>query len=204
MSPSVAPASETARSTTGTMLVRCARDASSGTTPPYTRWTSWERMTSDFCDTSSPEPSSTAAEVSSHEVSIPSIVVMSLLTGRLGQEPFYQSSMVRGVPVRGGQKLLPDDAVPPDDESFRIAEDVVLLDDLLFRIVENLECEFVLFHERANGRGVAGVIDAHCENLESLRREVAVERLDARHLDAAGKAPRRPHVDHHDLTAVIR
>src|SRR6185503_8454594 len=60
-----------ARSTTGTIAVRCARDAISGTTPPKMRWTSCERITSDLSETSSPAPSSTAADVSSHDVSIP-------------------------------------------------------------------------------------------------------------------------------------
>ena len=53
------PASLSARDTTGTMLVRCARDAISGTTPPKTLWMSCDRMTSDFCFTSSPVPSRT-------------------------------------------------------------------------------------------------------------------------------------------------
>ena len=49
MSSSVVAASASARSTTGTMLVRCARDAISGTTPPNTRWMSCERITSERC-----------------------------------------------------------------------------------------------------------------------------------------------------------
>ena len=64
------PASDKARRVTGSMAVRCARDANSGTTPPYTRWTSCERITSDFSDVESPEPSRIAADVSSHDVSI--------------------------------------------------------------------------------------------------------------------------------------
>jgi hypothetical protein len=58
------------------MEVRCARDASSGTTPPNTRCTSCERITSESSRTSSPAPVSTAAEVSSHEVSMPRMTVM--------------------------------------------------------------------------------------------------------------------------------
>src|SRR5689334_20429148 len=82
-------ASASARVTTGTIAVRCCRDAISGTTPPNTRWTSCERMTSDRIVTSSPEPSITDADVSSHDVSIPRMRVTrrasrSRLDGRVG------------------------------------------------------------------------------------------------------------------------
>ena len=57
--------------TTGTIALRCSRDASSGTTPPYfaciviCEATTLERMTLPF--------STTAAAVSSHEDSMPRI-----------------------------------------------------------------------------------------------------------------------------------
>src|SRR3974377_1530487 len=70
--------------TTGTMLVRWAREASSGTTPPKTACASWERITRDriAAEPRSPlpsplsPPSTTAADVSSHDVSMPSTSVM--------------------------------------------------------------------------------------------------------------------------------
>src|SRR5207247_7464046 len=61
------PASTRARSTTAGSAARWARLASSGTTPPNTWWMSCDRMTRLA---SSPE-TRTAADVSSHEVSMP-------------------------------------------------------------------------------------------------------------------------------------
>src|SRR5256886_4922918 len=61
------PASASARSTTAGRAARCARLASSGTTPPKILWMSCERMTR----LASSPFTRTAADVSSHEVSIP-------------------------------------------------------------------------------------------------------------------------------------
>src|SRR3954466_12356889 len=119
------------------MLVRCARDAISGTTPPNTRWMSCDKITSDFWVISSPLPSSTAAEVSSQEVSMPRMVVM--LLGALGEQSIDQRPGVGCVPVGGLHQLFPDDAIPPDDESLRVAGDVVGFGDLSPRVVEDLE-----------------------------------------------------------------
>src|SRR5206468_3836308 len=68
-SPSAMPASLAARRRTGTIVATCWRDATSGTTPPYTAWTL-------ICDATTSErtqrPSSTTdAAVSSQEVSMP-------------------------------------------------------------------------------------------------------------------------------------
>src|SRR3712207_8648857 len=41
------------------------------------------------------------------------------------------------------------------------------------------------------------------DHLEPLRRVALVERLDARHLLAAGRAPGRPDVEQHHLAAVV-
>src|SRR5437773_674450 len=69
------PASASALRMTGTIISRWRREASSGTTPPYLAWTSsWEATT--FESTLRP-PSSTAAAVSSHDVSIPSTIMVS-------------------------------------------------------------------------------------------------------------------------------
>jgi len=91
-------ASSMARSTTGTMLVRCAREAISGTTPPNTRWTSCDRITRDFWVMSSPSPSRTAAEVSSQDVSMPS---MRVTTSRCAhQQSIDERARLGRIPVR--------------------------------------------------------------------------------------------------------
>src|SRR5262249_8931209 len=81
----VTPASEAARRITGTMVAMCWREATSGTTPPYAACTS-------TCEATTSErtlrPSSTtAAAVSSQEVSIPSTSTAALY--------FWLSTMVR-------------------------------------------------------------------------------------------------------------
>jgi len=68
------PARFYAVSTTGMMFCRCARDASSGTTPPYSAWTFCPAITFDRMTFSS----ITAAEVSSQEDSIPRIYIVGL------------------------------------------------------------------------------------------------------------------------------
>src|SRR5881396_2429090 len=70
--PQPTPASTRARSTTAGRAARCARLASSGTTPPKTLCTSCDRMTRLASSGARPPPTSTAADVSSQEVSIPS------------------------------------------------------------------------------------------------------------------------------------
>src|SRR3989442_6782661 len=69
------PASASARSTTAGRAARWARLASSGTTPPNTLWMSWDRMirlaSSGGGDALRPPPTRTAADVSSHDVSMP-------------------------------------------------------------------------------------------------------------------------------------
>src|SRR6476469_5957668 len=67
--PYVLPASASACRTTGTIARRCSRDASSGTTPPY-GWCVAICDDTTFESTRSPLPT-TAAAVSSHELSIP-------------------------------------------------------------------------------------------------------------------------------------
>ena len=49
----------------------------------------------------------------------------------------------------------------------------------------------------------AGVVDAHRHDLEAPAARTLVQRLDARHLDAARHAPRRPDVEQHDLALVV-
>src|SRR5207249_97184 len=65
--------SASALSTTGTITSRWRREASSGTTPPYGAWmASWEATT---LERTRRPPASTAAAVSSHELSIPSTTI---------------------------------------------------------------------------------------------------------------------------------
>jgi len=70
-SSAVTPASLSAVSTTGTIFCWWAREASSGITPPYLTCTACEAMTFD----SRTLLRNTAAEVSSHEDSMPRIVI---------------------------------------------------------------------------------------------------------------------------------
>src|SRR2546423_3174 len=183
------------------MLVRCASDAISVTTAPNTRWMSCDRITSDFWVTSSPCPSSTAAEVSSQEVSIPRILAM--LLGSLAQQAIDERSCVGRIPIRGLHQLFSDDAVAPDDERLRIAGNVVRFGDLPPGIVENLEGQPVLAGERPDRRLGSRIVDAYCYDLQPLRPVSFVQRLDARHLHPTRQAPCRPDVDHEDLAAVI-
>lgn len=67
----VIPASLNAASTTGTMFCWCAREASSGITPPYRSCTAWEAITLER----SVVFRRTAAEVSSHEDSMPRMII---------------------------------------------------------------------------------------------------------------------------------
>ena len=71
MSEAVSPASRRAVSTTGMMFCWWAREASSGITPPYLTCTACEAMTFEEQDV----VARTAAEVSSHEDSMPRIVI---------------------------------------------------------------------------------------------------------------------------------
>ena len=67
----VMPASRSAVSTTGTMFCWCARDANSGITPPYLSCTAWEAITLER----SVVFRKTAAEVSSHDDSMPRMII---------------------------------------------------------------------------------------------------------------------------------
>ena len=70
-------------------------------------------------------------------------------------------------------------------------------------IVQHLEREAELLDELADGVLHAGLIDADGHDAEVGILELAVERLERRHLDDAGAAPRRPDVEQHHLAAII-
>src|SRR3989454_5404412 len=95
------PASTRARSTTAGSAARCARLANSGTTPPNTLWMSCDRITRLASAGGRPARSatSTAAEVSSHDVSIPRTTSA---TARLAPQPDEVGHGARPDPGRRG------------------------------------------------------------------------------------------------------
>src|SRR5215831_16902053 len=144
------PASASAFSTTGTMTSRCRREASSGTTPPYGAWiASCEATTFDRMRRPS---ASTAAAVSSHELSIPrTIIGGSLLPGDAdskgdaaeSRRPGLASPLIRassllpnlGLPARS-RPLLLDDPHRLDHVEGPLHLDVLL--ELLHRVERRL------------------------------------------------------------------
>src|SRR6478672_7741450 len=157
-SPSSTFASASAWRTTGTIAVRWCRDAISGTTPPKMRWTSCDRMTSDSSVASSPRPESTAADVSSHDVSMPRMRVTSSARRGVGAEQLAdQRAIGLGAPVGGADDLLPDRPVAGDDEGLRVAGDLVVARRDRRRIVQDLEGEAEVLHELADVVLGAGV-----------------------------------------------
>src|SRR6185295_3182358 len=150
---------------------------------------SWDKITNDFCTTSSPLPSSTAADVSSHDVSIPRILVIasrfplpasrSPLLRRFGKQPVHQRPRIRRIPVGRAHQLLTNDAVLADDERLWISGNVVGLCDLALSVVKDLEGEPVLSGEGADRRLGSRIVDADSDNLQSLGSVVLVQRLDA-------------------------
>src|SRR5207249_2016518 len=120
------PASASALSTTGTMTSRWRREASSGTTPPYGAW-----MAS--CEATTLErrrrPSaSTAAAVSSHELSIPSTTIrrpslsLAVSTDSKGDAAESLAPGLASPSMRASQLLRPD-------LGLRIRPGTLLLDD---------------------------------------------------------------------------
>src|SRR5439155_21925796 len=111
-SRNLTPASASAFSTTGTMTSRWRREASSGTTPPYGAW-----MAS--CEATTLErrrrPSaSTAAAVSSHELSIPSTTIrrpslsLAVSTDSKGDAAESLAPGLASPSMRASQLLRPD------------------------------------------------------------------------------------------------
>src|SRR5262245_57493751 len=102
------------------MVRRCSRLASSGTTPPKTRWMSWERMTRLA---SAGFPSSirrTAADVSSQLVSMPRMRLVATT------EQFGDDALVGDrAPGMLADDFLHDDAVPVEQKALRNAGGLV-------------------------------------------------------------------------------
>src|SRR5919106_6172686 len=110
------PASARARSTTEPMVRTCARLASSGTTPPKTRWTSCDRITWPAMEPTPPSARSTAAEVSSQDVSMPRIQPCTLALG-LGEEALHRAPVGGRAPVVRADDPLHQDAAPVEQEA---------------------------------------------------------------------------------------
>src|SRR5881396_2896800 len=116
----------------------------------------------------------------------------------------------RPVPLGRADHLLHDDAVAVDQEALRHAGQLVGAPDRPSRIVQDVEREAHLVHERHDlagsllGGGVERVaVDAHGHNAKIRARQLLVQPLHRRHLDAAGRAPGRPDVDEDHVAAVV-
>src|SRR5689334_23242556 len=112
-----------------------------------------------------------------------------------------ERAIVAGVPVRLADPLLTNHTFSVHHERGGIPRDLIVLLDLERRVVHHVEREAELLGERRD-LVVANVVDAHSDHLEPRWTVIPVQRLDARHLDAAGAAPRRPHVDEQHLPLV--
>src|SRR5579859_3151423 len=131
---SAVPARARASSITGPSRSRCRRDASSGTTPPYrTCRSTWEATT---FDRRPPGRSSTAAAVSSHEVSMPRMRTIDGARSRAGL-------VAALVPLEGGpvpfvallKRGFVDVAGPHDDRVLAVVAVVALADADVFEPV---------------------------------------------------------------------
>src|ERR1044071_8989468 len=131
---------------------------------------------------------STAAEVSSQLVSMPRTRLIA--TEQLG----HQALVRDGAPGMLADDLLDDDPLLVEEEALRHSGRLVDLLDVAAPVVEDLEGEAQLVRERAHLLDVT-VVDAHGDDAEPLRPELAPHLLDGRHLRAAGNAPGRPDVD---------
>ncbi len=118
-------ATASASSTTGVSRSRWARPATSGTTPPKRAWVSTWLDTTELCTT---RPSSTtAAAVSSHEVSMARILTS-------GLRAWSRRSSCRRPPPRDSQAdsvVVGVDAVRPHDEGILVGLGVVVLAEAL-------------------------------------------------------------------------
>src|SRR2546422_5131665 len=107
------------------------------------------------------------------------------------------------VPLRGADHLLHDHPVAVDHPTFGHAGRLVGLLDGPGLVVQDVEAEPQLTRERPDD-GIVLLIDAHRHDSEVASvSEATVEPLHRRHLDAARLAPRRPHVEQHDLATIV-
>src|SRR5688500_1621915 len=124
----------------------------------------------------------------------------------LRQQSLDQRAVLRRIPVVSAEQLFADYPIAADDYGFGIAGRLVVATDLAelsLWIAKYLERETEVLREAQHRRIGPGIVNADGDDLESLRAEVLVKLLDARHLDPTRCAPRRPQVDHQDLAAVV-
>src|SRR5690554_1753884 len=186
-SPNCTPASLNASDTTGLIASMCARDATSGNTPPY-------GACSAICDATTFDrivsPSRTmAAAVSSHEVSMPRI---SVIPGSLSLYPPVSLYEVRG--------LVPSHSHPSDLWSALLSRDQLPFPPCGGKGLGDGGCAlaFQLDHQviRAVGQHFhrAGVVQQHRvfdANAVAARR-VIQPRLDGEHVPTLQPVARRP------------
>src|SRR5437899_9953889 len=96
----------------------------------------------------------------------------------------------RSVPFRRADHLLDDDPVPVDHEALGEAGGLIDLLDAAALVLEDVEAEPQLPHER-HDRARVSVVDAHRDDREVRPRELPVQSLERRHLDPARRAPGR-------------
>src|SRR5947199_8181826 len=108
----------------------------------------------------------------------------------------------RSVPFRRADHLLDDDPVPVDHEALGDAGGLIDLLDAAALVLEDVEAEHQLPHER-HDRARVSVVDAHRDDPEVRPRELPVQSLERRHLDPARRAPGGPHVEQDDPAAVV-
>src|SRR5688572_21018454 len=195
------PASASARSTTEPIALTWARLASSGTTPPKIRCTSWDRITWPATDPTPPPARITAAEVSSQDVSIPRIQPATLLLGLL-QQALDRRDVGRRAPVVGADHPL--DQLPPAIEQEALGHAGGLIEplDRAGPVVQDVEAEVQLAGEGGDVLGAA-LVDADRGDAKAPGAHRVVEPLHGRHLLAAGHAPGRPDVYQRDGPPVI-
>src|ERR1043166_3048585 len=118
-------------------------------------------------------------------------------------EPADEGFIDRAVPLGRADHLLDDDPVAIYHPALGHARRLVVALDRPRGIVQDLEREAQLPRERPDHR-IALLVDAHRHHPESVAAEASVQPLHRGHLHATGQAPRRPHVEQHDLAAIVR
>src|SRR5829696_7155610 len=158
-------------------------------------------MTSEARDGTPFSQRTTEAEVSSHDVSMPS-TSWAILSPPVVEESRDQRSIHRRVPIVGPDYALHNDAVPIQQKALRHPGGLVDLLHLGAPILQQVEGQTQVL---AEGPDILGrpLVDAHGGNLESIRSEGMVQALHGGHLDPARLTPGGPHVDQGDCSPVM-
>src|SRR5213080_819118 len=118
-------------------------------------------------------------------------------------QPPDQNFVHGTVPLRRADHFLDDHPVAIDHPAFGHAGRLVGRLDRPRLVVQNVEAEPQLTRE-SHDDGIVLLVDAHSHHPEvATRSEAAVQPLHRRHFHAARLAPGRPHVEQHDLAAVV-